>query len=137
MRPGQNDVGAHATECAGIVASTHPTYEGVAYGTTILSANADSGGDPDLIEASDWALDNGADVLSCSFGHDSGLQLDAIDRYYDHVIWEHHRAVSKSAGNNNGNITSPGLAYNVITVGGTDDMDTSDWSGDERYPKSS
>ena len=137
MRPGQNDVGAHATECAGIVASTHPTYKGVAYGTTILSANADSGGDPDLIEASDWALDNGADVLSCSFGHDSGLQLDAIDRYYDHVIWEHHRAVSKSAGNNNGNITSPGLAYNVITVGGTDDMDTSDWSGDERYPKSS
>lgn len=137
MRPGQTDVGRHATRCAGIVASTNSTYKGVAYDTTILSANADSSGYSDLIEASDWALDNGADILSCSFGHDNSLQLDEIDRYYDHVIWEHHRAVAKSAGNNNGNVTSPGLAYNVITVGGTDDMDTPDWGGDERYPKSS
>lgn len=137
MRPGQTDVGAHATRCAGIVASTHPTYKGVAYGTTILSANADSLWDYDLIEASDWALNESADVLSCSIAHDSGLQLAKLDRYYDHVIWEHHRAVSTAVGNNNGNVTSPGLAYNVITVGGTDDMDTPDWSGDERAPFSS
>ena len=141
MRPSPSGVGAHATECAGIVASTHPTYKGVAYGTTILSANADSWWDSDLIEASDWAIGESADVLSCSFhsleNDPFDLRMDHLDRYYDHVIWEHHRAVSKSAGNNNGNVTSPGLAYNVITVGGTDDMDTPDWDDDERAPFSS
>ncbi len=147
MRPGETDEGQHATRCAGVAASTHPTYRGVAYGTTILSANADSYYDNDYIEATEWALNEGADVLSCSF-HSLNetespwwdLRMDYLDRYYDSVIWEGWRAVVKSAGNRgggDGNITTPGLGWNVITAGGTDDLDTSDWSGDERYPCSS
>jgi hypothetical protein len=146
MRPGQTDKGSHATECAGVAASTDQTYRGVAHGTTILSANADSWSDNDLINASKWALSEGADVLSCSFGHDTNLQMAYLDRYYDSVIWEKWRAVAKSAGNRgcvpwpfqpNYEITSPGLGWNVITVGGTNDSDTSDWSDDGRYPCSS
>ncbi len=75
MRPGQIDISSHETECAGVAASTHPTYRGVAYGATILSANADSWSDNDLITASNWALSEGADVLSCSFGTDTNLQM--------------------------------------------------------------
>ena len=146
MRPGQTDEGSHATECAGVAASNHPTYRGVAYGATILSANAENWTYAAMYEASDWALNEGADILSCSFGYDTNLQMDAIDRYYDHVIWENWRAVVKSAGNRgcaqwpfqpDYEITSPGLGWNVITVGGTNDSDTSEWSDDEQYPCSS
>ena len=139
-------VGYHPTLVTGVIASDNDTYKGVAYGTTILSANAVSFDANDLVNASDWALDNGADVLSLSFGQDTDLQLTELDRYYDHVIWEHFRAVVKSAGNRaagigcphvDGNVTSPGLGWNVITVGGTDDNDTADWSDDTRYACSS
>ncbi|MEA2033119.1 MAG: S8 family serine peptidase [Euryarchaeota archaeon] len=149
MRPGQTDEGSHATECAGVAASNHPTtYRGVAYDATILSANADSWSDDDLINASKWALSEDADVLSCSFGHDTNLQMDYLDRYYDSVVWEKWRAVVKSAGNRgcwevtwpfppDWEVTTPGLGWNVITVGGTDDSDTTEWSDDGRYPCSS
>jgi hypothetical protein len=137
-------ISGHTTRVAGVIASTNDTYKGVAYGTTILSANAPSWSSDDLINASEWALDNVADVLSLSFGFDSGLQLTDLDRYYDHIVWEHWRAVVKSAGNEangcrsgSGNITSPGLGWNVITVGGIDDGNTADWSDDTRWACSS
>jgi len=66
MRPGQTDVGRHATQCAGVAASTHPTFRGVAYNATILSPNADSPLDIDIINASEWAINEYAQVLSCS-----------------------------------------------------------------------
>ncbi len=155
MRPGQTDVSGHETRCAGIVASNDSTsiYQGVAYDATILSANADSSDDNDIIEATEWALSEDADVLSCSFhslndseGSWYDLHMDYLDRYYDSVVWENWRAVVKSAGNRgcapwpfqpDYNITTPGLGWNVITVGGTDDSDTSEWSGDEQYSCSS
>ena len=131
----------HPTETTGVIASSHPCYKGIANGATIVSANAWSYDDDDVINASTWALDEkNADVLSCSFENDTDLQMAYLDRYYDSVVWEHWRAVVVIAGNrgeSDGDITSPGLGWNVITVGGTDDLDTSDWSGDERYPKSS
>jgi len=57
-----------------------------------------------------------------------------------------NRAVTvvKSAGNEagscrsqTGNVTSPGLAYNVITVGNFDDRNTVDWATDGMHPCSS
>ncbi len=134
-------IGDHATQCAGIMASNHNIYKGVAPDVDILSANAASWSDGDLVAASDWALENGADVLSCSFGVGATPDLVALDKYYDNVIWEHYRAVVKSAGNRGGSgcsgddgaITSPGLAYNVITVGGTNDENTQEWKDDGRY----
>lgn len=52
-RPGQYDVGGHATQCAGVAASNHPTiYKGVACNATILTANAaDTGTDEDIRDA--------------------------------------------------------------------------------------
>ena len=86
MRPGQTDVGSHATRCAGVAASDNSTFRGVAYGATILSANADSLLDEDLLDAADWARAEGAEVLSCSVGRDTGLEMDRLDRYFGNVL---------------------------------------------------
>jgi len=135
----------HATMVASVIASNHNTYKGVSPNVDILSANSDGSYD-DIMAASDWALNNNADILSCSFGGNADIWMDALDRYFDHIIWEHWRAVVKSVGNRgaagctageDGKITSPGLAYNVITVGGTNDEDTQHWRDDERWSCSS
>jgi subtilisin family serine protease len=55
------------------------------------------------------------------------------------------RTIVKSAGNRNcsiagtpdADVTSPGLAYNVVTVGGLDDQGTAQWSDDTMYACSS
>lgn len=128
------NIGSHATAVAGVVASTNSTYKGIAYGApALLSANSQNYSDSSIIAATEWALNNGANILSNSWGVDTGLQMGSMDRYLDHLVWTHYKTVVKSAGNagtTNGNVTSPGLGYNMITVGAFDDMDDSPWSND-------
>lgn len=136
----------HATAVAGVIASTHSTYRGIAYRAYgLLSANAENYDDQNIISATEWALSNGANIINNSWGFDTDLQIVSRDRYMDHLVWWHRATVIKSAGNNappygtkTGNVTSPGLGYNVITVGSIDDKDTgSDWSDDIMAPNSS
>lgn len=126
----------HPTWVAGIIASTHPIYKGISYGVpALLSANAGSYNDFDLIAATEWALNNGANILSNSWGNETNLRLSAMDRYLDHIVWNHHKTVVVAAGNEggtNGNVQSPGLAYNVITVGAFDDKGNSLLSDDTK-----
>jgi len=129
------NIQSHETAIAGIIESTHSTYKGIAYGApALLSANAQTLDDDDIISATEWAINNGARILSNSWGSDTNLQLSSMDRYLDHVVWSNYRTVVKSAGNvynsPNYNVTSPGLGYNMITVGAIDDKDTSSWSDD-------
>ncbi len=39
--------------------------------------------------------------------------MSGIDKYFDHVVWEHRKTVTVAAGNNysgeNSNVLSPGL----------------------------
>ena len=90
-----------------------------------------------------WFIDMGCDIVNCSFGYynngdpdEDGNYSDGIKQYrndidgvYDYQILAHFITVVKSAGNYNNNqksssynpqnkVTSPGYAYNVITVGG-------------------
>jgi len=128
-------IGYHPTVIAGVIASTHATYSGMGPGISLMSANAGGWTTAQLTAASDWALRNGAHVLSCSYGMDTNLNLGPLDRYYDHVTWEHWRLVTKSCGNRgwgDGDVTSPGLGWNVIAVGSIDDNDTSNWADDTR-----
>lgn len=134
-------IGDHATAIAGIIASTHDTYQGIAHGAPgILSGNARSYSDADIIAANEWALDNGARIINHSWGRDTNLQMGPMDRYLDHVFIHDAVTVVKSAGNRgggDGDVTSPGLGWNTITVGATDDMDNSDWQDDVMAPYSS
>ncbi|MCZ7385665.1 MAG: DUF2341 domain-containing protein [Candidatus Methanoperedens sp.] len=134
----------HATEVAGIIASQHPTYKGISYGVPgLLSANfgpwdnSDPAMESRIIRASEWAVNNGANILSNSWGNNTDGTMSGIDKYFDHVVWEDGKTVTVAAGNNesgeNGNVTSPGLGYNVITVGGFEDKDTSAWSDDTMW----
>lgn len=79
-----------------------------------------------------WFIQQGCDIVNCSFGaiNPSGYR-DDYDAVYDYQIRANFVVVVKSAGNYNNNpsssgynpqrkITSPGYAYNVITVGGVD-----------------
>ncbi len=132
----------HATQVAGIIASTDSTYKGISYGVPgLLSANFGSGDTSTMesraVAASEWAINNGANILSNSWGNNTNRVLSGIDKYFDHVVWSNYKTVTTIAGNNadgdNGNVVSPGLAYNVITVGGFEDKGTPDWSDDTMW----
>jgi len=138
-RPGDAPT-EHMTHIAGVVASTHAIYTGVATGLDgsarspqLLSANADTWSTSDLIAAIEWAIDRGADIISNSYYTDTSLNFTIFDMYFDHVIYWHGRLMVKSAGNRgtvDGNVTSPGKGYNTLTVGAFDDGDTVPWFDD-------
>lgn len=126
----------HATAIAGIIGSTHATYRGLAHGVpTILDGNARDWTYAELIAATEWAITNGARVINYSWrdlDHQS-LELGPLDRYADHIVWDDYVTMVKSAGNRGqfeGNVTSPGLGYNIITVGSIDDQNNEQWSDD-------
>lgn len=76
----------------------------------------------------EWLLDQGVNVINMSAGFSSPTgEYDTICQWIDHIAVMHDVHFVKSAGNegtNGGLITSPGMAYNVITVGGFDDRNT-------------
>lgn len=130
-------IGTHATYVAGIIGSTHETQRGIAYDSEIISANALNLGDWAIVSAADWAIRQGVDVINASYGTTcGGTQINSIDKYFDWVVWNKRTTVVVSAGNtqlrcpSNYNVSSPGKAYNVITVGAKDDMNTATSTAD-------
>lgn len=134
-KPGIPNIDFHATAVAGVIGSTHSTYKGVAPGVSFLSANSLDYYESSLIGASDWALRNGANILSLSWGIYYGdRNLHVMDRYYDYIAAKDpYPTIVKSAGNRggeDGRITSPGNAWNIITTGAIDDKNTATWTYD-------
>lgn len=127
--------GDHATAIAGIIASTDATNKGIAYSASLISANSNSLYESDTISACEWAITNNADVISISWGSESDLYLQRMDMYFDHIVEYHHKTVTTAAGNSaaaggTGQIISPALGYNMITVGAINDVDSSNWGDD-------
>jgi subtilisin family serine protease len=127
---GQASRGSHATQVAGCIGMSRSGGSGVAPSVTILSADSRSWSYWDLINASDWALRNGAVVLNLSFGGvTSGI--DSLTAYYDHVSGEppYYATVVAAAGNYSNfstyQILAPALGYNVLAVGAMADKNTS------------
>ncbi|MDP2752958.1 MAG: S8 family serine peptidase [Nitrospirota bacterium] len=125
------NIGSHATACAGIIASTNTTYRGVAYkGPALLSANSQTFADSNLVAATDWAVVNGARVLSNSWGNYSGGAINAITRYYDWVVYNYGVTVVFASGNCGdcsypwNIVAEPAIAYSVIAVGSFHDRNT-------------
>jgi subtilisin family serine protease len=86
--------------------------------------------------------------LNISFGENNNLVPDFLSRFYDKMVLDRWRMVVAAAGNLGqggcgagaapiGNILSPGLAYNVITVGSFNSHGTVDWGDDTMAPDSS
>ncbi len=132
---------SHATMVAGIIASNHSTYRGISWEVPgLLSANYGRWNNSDplmesrIIAASDWAINESANILTNSWGNATNGTMSGIDKYFDLVVREKRKTVTVAAGNNNTgesrHVESPGLGFNVITVGGFEDKNDSDWSND-------
>ncbi|MBI4162571.1 MAG: S8 family serine peptidase [Candidatus Aenigmarchaeota archaeon] len=130
------DFHGHGTHVAGIAASEDSTYRGIAYGALLLNAKVFSSTtttatDTNIMNGIDWCIQQGADVLSMSFGG-AGTSDDLISAYVD-LAADAGKIVVIAAGNSGPNgdlncgthedgsssVCSPGLAHKVITVGST------------------
>lgn len=127
----------HSTGVAGIIRSTNNQRLGVAYGAKLWAGGSCIGYSDELNNRSTAAADWLARAINLSWGHDTDRVPDNDDRFYDDMVLNRCRTIVKSAGNQagscgagDGDVTSPGLAYNVITVGNFDDMNSTTWMDD-------
>ena len=127
----------HGTHCAGIAAAVGNNNQGmagVAWGSKIMPIKISDDGpdysatDFDMAEAFMWAVDNGADIISCSFGGKGYSQTmkDAID----YAVIDNGCVMTASMGNSHRDeIMYPAGYQSVIAVGNTDAHDEiADWS---------
>lgn len=67
----------------------------------------------------------GVNIINMSAGYTSYNTYDTHSKWIDHIAYNHSVHFVKSAGNvGEKGISSPGMAYNIITVGNTDDNNT-------------
>jgi hypothetical protein len=138
-----NQVDPHATSVVGAMIARRITIfgqtvgeEGAAPGLEVRAAGSCTTDSMELMTVSTRAVTWGARVLNLSWGLDTRSTLGAVDRFYDDLVFNRWRGVVKSAGNRpclpigGDEVTSPGLAYNVVTVGGYDDRRTNDLGDD-------
>ncbi|HAN20374.1 MAG: hypothetical protein A2Y15_08020 [Clostridiales bacterium GWF2_36_10] len=116
----------HANRVASIIIEIAPDVE---IYSTITTSN--------WRERAEWLLNQGVNVINMSAGNYSSGTYGSDDKWVDHIAINHSVHFVKSAGNNGEGsfyedytITSPGMAYNAITVGAIDDMNTSSQGDD-------
>lgn len=137
--PTDPNIDDHAAGTAGIVASQHDTYQGIAQGVNLFSANATTYDDANLSEAMDWAAGRqNVDIINNSWGGNADTTtLNVHDRHLDYIVRNLGSTITVAAGNEadgcgaqNNRVTSPARGYNVISVGNYADDDSFTWSGD-------
>lgn len=89
----------------------------------------------DFYKDVEWLISSGVSVINMSAGASNSGTYDDCAKWVDHVVYQHNVSFVKSAGNDGetGYVSSPGNAYNVITVGGIDDNGTVKTSDDTFY----
>ena len=129
----------HATMVAGVIASTHPLYRGMAPNAQlILSANSQDWAAANLVDAAEWAIGNGGCPVNMSWGTLCGGDQTFESRYVDWATKNLWATFVISAGNmgvcgdaaEDPKVSSPGLAWSVITVGSQEDDNNGFWTGD-------
>jgi len=136
----------HSTHVAGIIRSTDPVFTGIAPNVLLRVGGSCDGDTSEILERSTRAADWGARVFNLSFGRYTDRLPSYEALFYDSIVRNGRRSVIVSAGNRgttgctqgtNGAVTSPGTAYNVVTVGNFDDQNTRSWYDDVMDPCSS
>ena len=128
---------SHHTASAGIIMSTHPEIRGVSPGAYLWAGGSCGGSSTELQNQSSSAVGWGSWSQSLGFGAPFGLTPGSIDIFYDNLARNSYQLVVAGAGDEaspcldgSGNVTSPGLGYNVLAVGNFDDKHTPDWGDD-------
>ena len=140
----------HATFVASAAASNHPDYKGVAPGATVHSVRVVSLTASALVSALITALDPvptgvWARIVNVSAGERTGQNRTWLDRAFDYWALYYHRLVVVAAGNSGHcfgaadphYLCSPAKAWNVITVGASNDRNTATWDDDSMWSGSS
>ena len=125
--PSNAEIESHATAVARVIVGAN----GVAPNATLYSTSTDS-----IYVALENLLSYGVSVINISLGYDRGSSYyDPMEQWIDHVAYQHKVTIVKSAGNGgvSSTVTRPGLAYNVITVGGTNTLSTLNRNDDTLY----
>ncbi len=140
---GNNDLMAstpmHGTHCAGIIAAVRNNnkgMDGVADNVRIMAVRAVPDGDEhdkDIANAIRYAVDNGAQIISMSFGKDFSPEKEWVDDAFRYAASKNVLLVH-AAGNDSKNvdttynfpnpyyINGKGRADNIITVGAAGDL---------------
>jgi len=123
--------GTHvASTVAGSGAASNGKYKGVAPDADLLIAKVctDDGycTDSDILEAMQWASDNGADVLNMSFGSGPTDGTDPLSIAVDELTERTGILSVIAAGNSGcgGCVSAPGSADSALTVGSVTKQDT-------------
>lgn len=139
-------ISAHTANVVGVIKSNHCAVRGIAYGATVLVTGPCDENVDVIRNRTQYAVDWGARVLNLSWGGVNYLDdyrpqpEPQRDGYFDRLVSERRCVVVSAAGNNghtDGKIGSPGLAYNLITVGSFDDQGTAVWGDDKMAGTSS
>lgn len=124
------DRDGHGTHVASTVAGTGDPYTGVAPGASLINGkvldDSGSGYESDIIEGMQWAVDEGADIVSMSLGGTPGTEIDPMEEAVNTLSAESGALFVIAAGNSGpsaGSIGTPGTADAALTVGAVDDSD--------------
>jgi hypothetical protein len=109
----------HATHVTNIIAGqsytySGNTYEGIATGAQVYQSGIAD--ESDVYTAFNQFIDLGVDVINCSLGSSSS-SYTSFDQEIDNLIYTSKVLFVKSAGNSYETVSSPGKAYNAITIG--------------------
>ncbi|SOD66579.1 Subtilase family protein [Streptomyces zhaozhouensis] len=125
-----SDRDGHGTHVASTVAGTGDPYNGVAPGASLLNGkvldDGGSGWESDIIEGMEWAVGEGADIVSMSLGGPALDEVDPMEEAVDNLSAESDSLFVIAAGNSGpfeASIGSPGTAESALTVGAVDDDD--------------
>ena len=124
-----NGHGTHvASTIAGSGAASDGLRKGVAPGAQLLVGkvlnDAGIGQDFEVLAGMQWAVDQGADVVSMSLGGDTSDGTDVLSRAIDELSSTSDSLFVVAAGNNGfagpSSVTAPGAADSALTVGAVD-----------------
>ena len=105
------------TEHATMIASVISGENGIAKKCKLLSVELSG----DAISEIDWLIDNGVNVINCSYGDKNPTgKYSSKSAYMDYISSTYKITFIASSGNTgdtNSYVSNPGLGYNVITIG--------------------
>jgi len=132
----------HGTAVAGIIGTfkaTDTVYRGMAFRSKLYYYGSCIGYWDRMKTGWEKLRKKGVEVINSSWGADNNRVVDYTDKEIDTYVRNYGKFMVKSAGNRaagsgcyytDGNVTNPGLGYNVMTVGNFDHKRTATWTDD-------